>query len=444
MAATTGASPKVSQLVGICALSRWYKCKLEEGGIVYEAYFRSVLEVASKMLKEGKKVKLWSGGDKPAPPTNNRESPLDGDAFRMCEMTVMAKHGPDSFVLAFHVFSDASQLAWSGGKLLDCGRGVSSISVRLHGCGSSETAHPTVTSMFLHTDFYCSLARRAALVSSSHHFIWFLTFGLPAHQLYPLRMLVLNVDTDEAVWVTVAYIPIVRKMKEPGADNRARKRRCGLLQRVLFLAFRSAIAASNTGAKVQWGERELTLFARILLYICDLPEEKAVLCLKGGKCAFPCSMCDVPVRFAGTVEALTSEDRVPLFTIRHQLEAAGHRRWQRDARRRVHLESTSSAHSEVPVLAAMGGLASPPFLMYKMVGFDALHVSCLVFACPVPLLILARRISALCASAQAGSPSDPVLAWASHSPLVVCSLPWLNLYTYRYWTWVSPACCLIA
>jgi len=183
-----------------------------------------------------------------------------------------------------------------------------------------------------------------------------------------------NVDTDDAVWITVAYIPIVRKAKEPGADSWAGRRRCGLLQRVLFLAFRSAIAASNTGAKVELGSRTLTLFTRILLYICDLPEEKAVLCLNGGRCAFLCSMCDVPVNDAGSVAALTSESRNAFILVLRQLEAAWHRRWQRDARRRVHLEATSSAHSEVPVLASMGGLTSTPFLMYKMVGFDALHV----------------------------------------------------------------------
>jgi len=85
-------------------------------------------------------------------------------------------------------------------------------------------------------------------------------------------------------------------------------------------------------------------------------------------------MCDVPVNNAGSVAALTSESRNAFILVLRQLEAAGHRRWQRDARRRVHLEATSSAHSEVPVLASMGGLTSTPFLMYKMVGFDALHV----------------------------------------------------------------------
>jgi len=52
----------------------------------------------------------------------------------------------------------------------------------------------------------------------------------------------------------------------------------------------------------------LQLFARILLYICDPPEEKAALCMKGVKCSLPCSMCDVSVHDAGAVKALTSED----------------------------------------------------------------------------------------------------------------------------------------
>jgi len=231
---------------------------------------------------------------------------------------------------------------------------------------------------------------------------------LIAHQLYPLRVRVLNVDTVDAVWVTVAYIPIVRKQKEPGAATRARQRRCGLLQRVLFLAFRDTIAASNTGPRVHWGDRELFLFARILLYICDLPEEKAVLCLKGGKCAFPCSMCEVSVGDAGAAKALTALDRNALLFIRRQLEAAGHRLWQRDAQRRVHLESTSSAHSEVPVLAAMGGLASPPFLMYKMVGFDALHVRCdVVLPALVHPAAVSPSASAVCVVLICGAGPPP-------------------------------------
>ena len=70
------------------------------------------------MLRDRNGVKLWSGGDRLAPPTSEHESPLDGDAFRMCKLTVMGDHGPHSCVFAFHMFSDAIQLAWSGGMSL--------------------------------------------------------------------------------------------------------------------------------------------------------------------------------------------------------------------------------------------------------------------------------------------------------------------------------------
>jgi len=93
----------------------WMKVKLAEGNVEYEAYFRSVMEVILGLLEDAKEVRWWSGPDGPAPPSDNRESPLDGDAFKLCELEVMRLHGEDSCVLAVHVFSDSSQLSWSGG-----------------------------------------------------------------------------------------------------------------------------------------------------------------------------------------------------------------------------------------------------------------------------------------------------------------------------------------
>lgn len=61
-------------------------------------------------------VKLWSGGEQPAPPSETRETPLDGDAFRMNEQMLVNDQGQQCFVLGLHVFSDASQVSWSGGK----------------------------------------------------------------------------------------------------------------------------------------------------------------------------------------------------------------------------------------------------------------------------------------------------------------------------------------
>ena len=205
-----------------------------------------------------------------------------------------------------------------------------------------------------------------------------------AHTLYPLRIRVLNAEAGEAEWYNVAYIPVIRKGKEPGASARAKRRRAAILQRVLYLVFRSAVAASHVGVKVRMGDRVLLCFPRLLLYICDLPEEKAILCLKSGKCAKPCSMCDVDVELAGAPEALNSEERDARKCLDRQVEAANLSIEQRDASRRLRLEKQDSAHSMMPALAGLAGLSTEPFLLYKMIGVDTLHVSRGTPVLPIP------------------------------------------------------------
>ena len=96
----------------------WKKVKLVEGGVTYEAYFRDVLEVIRSLIKsKGNNIRLWSGGAEPAPPSDRRESPMDGDAFKMCEELVMSNSEELACVLGLHVFSDSSQVSWSGGTL---------------------------------------------------------------------------------------------------------------------------------------------------------------------------------------------------------------------------------------------------------------------------------------------------------------------------------------
>eukprot|EP00170_Pyropia_yezoensis_P000464 contig_2464_g465 len=288
----------------------WRKITLEQNGDVFEAYFRPVLDVVMRIIAESGSVQLWSGGDRPAPPSTKREYPMDGDAFRLNEADVVRKHGPGSFVLGLHVYSDATHVSRSG-----------------------------------------------------------------AYKLYPLRVRVVNVITDDVRFLTVAYIPVVRKLKETGADEKARRRRSAVLQRVLYLAFRTAIGASHHGAEVTIGGRVYLAFVRVLLYLGDIPEEKAVLCLKSGKCAHPCSSCDVCVRDTGTPEALNSLNRDVVRMLTAHLEAARNYDQQRNAQRRLHLEASTSARSALPALAAFAGLSTSPFLLYKMIGFDVLHVS---------------------------------------------------------------------
>jgi len=195
-----------------------------------------------------------------------------------------------------------------------------------------------------------------------------------AHKLYPLRVRVVNVITGDVDWEPVAYIPIVRKQKEPSSDVRARARRNAILQRVLYLAFRTAIAASRIGVKVEMHGRTLVAFPRVLLYLGDQPEEKAVLCLKGGTCKFPCSCCLVAAEVAGSPAALEAADRCAVEGLRHQIEAETLERRRCNPERLAELEALGSAHSRVPALAAMFGLSTDPFLLYRIVGFDTLHV----------------------------------------------------------------------
>lgn len=96
----------------------WRKVVLVEDGMEMVAYFRSALHVVLRLLQAATDIKLWSGEDQPGPPTDARESPMDGNAFRKNEQIVVKKHGHNCFVLGLHVFNDASHVSWSGGKLL--------------------------------------------------------------------------------------------------------------------------------------------------------------------------------------------------------------------------------------------------------------------------------------------------------------------------------------
>lgn len=201
---------------------------------------------------------------------------------------------------------------------------------------------------------------------------------------------------------TVAFIPIVAAEKGPGGAERSRLRRCGVLQRMLYLVFKSVIDASFSGVDFEhpvhgW----LRLFPRVLAYVCDQPEERAVLCLKQGNCDHPCSSCDVHVSVQGGPEALTAKARLVVTTLPGQLEGFRLLQEGKDRQKRLKLESDNSTNSYIPALAGMAGLSTKPFLLYSMIGFDMLHVRCSasVFVVSLmggPLLPLSGLLTAAC------------------------------------------------
>lgn len=94
----------------------WCKCTMDVDGLSVTAFLCPALDVLPEALGDATHVQYWSGPDGPAHPTVMRETPFDGDAFRLNEKHVVTQHGPDSFVLGVHLFSDASHISESGGK----------------------------------------------------------------------------------------------------------------------------------------------------------------------------------------------------------------------------------------------------------------------------------------------------------------------------------------
>jgi len=91
------------------------KVTMKEDGQSYQAFFLSALDVIIEIIRKSPNFRFWSGPSGPAAPTNRRESPLDGDAFLLCEAEV-CRSDLSSCVLGLHLYSDGNQLSWSGGE----------------------------------------------------------------------------------------------------------------------------------------------------------------------------------------------------------------------------------------------------------------------------------------------------------------------------------------
>jgi len=228
-----------------------------------------------------------------------------------------------------------------------------------------------------------------------------LLFSFPlssAHYLYPVRIRIVNDVTGVVKWHTIAYVPYVHSRKEPGAKLKAKGRRWGVLQRTLYLAFRDAIQSSHRGIPLPESIGGLYLaFFRILVYACDRPEERSVLCLKAGNCGRPCSTCDVLAEDACTVKGMEGAPRVVIDFLEDQMEATALSRVGKKRLRKIYLVSKHSMNAFVPALACLGGLTTAPQYLYKMIAFDPLHVRS-----PSPLLMYSGRVIAI------GSPTESV------------------------------------
>lgn len=202
-------------------------------------------------------------------------------------------------------------------------------------------------------------------------------------------------ETDADEWITVAYVPSEPTEKRRGGTERSRCRRMALLQSVLFLALRDLVGASHTRVQVVDADRrELLSFPHVLMCLCDQPEERAILSIKPCQGAHPCSACMAPQASIASPTALTSKQRTLLNRFHKQLQAFGLLQQGRKRQRRLQMEKAVRMSSYPPALAAMAGLTTAQFLLYKIIGFYVLHVSWAFFlsrarfsSCCVALLL---------------------------------------------------------
>jgi len=190
---------------------------------------------------------------------------------------------------------------------------------------------------------------------------------------YPLRMRGVNINADDVRWVSLAYIPqaeakFLETMK--GQEVRAE-----LLQRILHVAFWTSLLASHDGTWLNLPGGGCVRFSpRALLYVRDQPEERAVMCLKGLGCLFPCTACTVGRDSSCTEAGTNAPPREVHETVRAQLRNVLMGDFRGAGAMRTEAEMAHSLNSMVPALAAWAGLGSGPPMLYHLPGLDRLHV----------------------------------------------------------------------
>jgi len=147
-----------------------------------------------------------------------------------------------------------------------------------------------------------------------------------------------------------------------------------LLQRCLAVVLDDLITASADGVKMTLVEHGVVwAVPRVVLYVSDQPEERHVLGLKLSGCYFPCSVC-MQYKTHVACESTGARARGVLKTLDQQLEAT----LLSDKNERPglieQLARQASISPIVPVLGAVRGLGTGSLSLFRILGFDRLHV----------------------------------------------------------------------
>lgn len=195
-----------------------------------------------------------------------------------------------------------------------------------------------------------------------------------AHYIYPIRARFPNVKKGVTEWQTVAYLPCVKLRHGAGwrERERARNLRGQLLQRCIALLVDRFALASRAGEMISLDDGVWRAFPRITLYAADMPEQRNLLGLRLGRSLKPCSRCMVSKDHCGKCDDAMA--RNVRETVRLQLEAASLFDSSTGSARREQISADYSATPFVPALGAVEGLCTGNTALFRVFGFDLLHV----------------------------------------------------------------------
>jgi len=172
----------------------------------------------------------------------------------------------------------------------------------------------------------------------------------------------------------------VRSRHGAGSIEKERLRllRNELLQRCMAVLLDQFAELSETGKTVNIpGRGTYLVIPRITLYAADMPEERHLQGLKIGLCHRPCSLCMIRKEECGEPRPNNepAQDlRCVTETLTVQLEAASLYDASTGARRQQQISDDFSATHNVPALGAVHGLSTGCKNLYRIFGFDSLHV----------------------------------------------------------------------
>jgi len=179
-----------------------------------------------------------------------------------------------------------------------------------------------------------------------------------------------------------------------------------LLQRIPHVIFRTNLLVSHDKTWPNISEGGCVRFSsRALLYVCDQPEDNAVMCLKESDCLFPCTACTVWWDSSCTEAGTDAPSRDLHKTVRAQLCNVLKGDLRGAGATRAGAQMDHRYNSMIPALNAWTRLGNSPRMLYRFPGcdclpvrFSAMRVSCRY--CPVSL-------SGLCCNSSTHQTSQP-------------------------------------